>query len=150
MSRNPWLVGMVLQVGQECLGGKVERIMESPLHSPHPQSDSWGRWVGCLPAVNQASDHRGIRPAPRANILCASKPGGRRTLKEVPEMREAEGEEVPKPSLSLSLLPGTQQWPSWGPGRQRTSIPWGIVSLPLDKESSQWSLGKAEPQFSPL
>lgn len=47
---------MVLQVGQECLGGKVERIMEPPLHSP--QSDSWGRWVGCLPAVNQASDQR--------------------------------------------------------------------------------------------
>lgn len=129
MSRNPWLVGMVLQVGQECLGDKVERIMESPLHSPHPQSDSWGRWVGCLPAVNQASDHRGIRPAPRANILCASKPGGRRTLKEVPGTREAEGEEVPKPSLSLS--------PAWnpavaflGPGQAANEHPMGHCLSP--------------------
>lgn len=113
---NSWLMGVMLRVGQECLGGKVERIVESPLHSPplHLTAGALGgARPGCLPVVNRAAALRGFRPAPRVNILCPPKPGGRRKVENEKErgegggvrgLREAEGAEVLKPSFSL--LPG--------------------------------------------
>lgn len=110
------------------VGGDAERIMESPLYRPHPQSGRWGRWVGARlgaslrgmglltaehPACSQGK-HRLPSQRPPA--------GGGRLRRRCRETREPEGGEVLNPS-SLS--------PSWNPAAAFLSLcDMGVTTIP--------------------